>query len=145
MAINDIDYVWTDKKRTLFGMPLSFTRYYLTPTKFITRTGFINVHEDEIDLYKIVDKSVSKPFFQRLFGCGTITIHSKDADTPTKEVESVKNVRQVANLIDKYMNRMRDKYSIRGRDMVGVLPHDPHDAHDAHDAHCDHSDNSDIY
>lgn len=124
MAKNEIDYVWTDKKRTLFGLPLSFTRYYLTRTKFITRAGLINVEEDEIDLYKIIDKSVKRPFFQRLFGCGTIIIHSKDADTPTKEVKSIKSVRQVSNLIDKHMNNMRDRYGIRGRDMVGVIPGD---------------------
>lgn len=127
MARNEIDYVWTDKKRTLFGLPISFTRYYLTHTKFITRHGFINVEEDEIDLYKIIDKSVKRPFFQRLFGCGTIIIHSKDADTPTKIVHSVKSVRQVSNLIDKYMNNMRDRYGIRGRDMVGIMPDDIHD------------------
>lgn len=124
MAKEEINYVWTDKKRTLFGLPLSFTRYYLTPTKFITRAGLLNVEEDEIDLYKIIDKSVQRPFFQRLFGCGTIVIHSKDADTPTKEVKSIKSVRQVSNLIDKHMNNMRDRYGIRGRDMVGVIPGD---------------------
>ena len=56
MKSDEINYVWTDKKRTLFGLPLSFTRYFLTETKFITRTGFLSVEEDEIDLYKIIDK-----------------------------------------------------------------------------------------
>lgn len=139
MAQNDIDYIWTDKKRTLFGLPLSFTRYYLTETKFITQVGLINIKEDEIDLYKIIDKSVDKPFFQRIFGCGTIIIHSKDADTPKKFVQSIKNVRQVSNLIDKYLNRMRDRYGIRGRDMVGIMSGDFHDSlHDDLDD-CDHN------
>lgn len=40
MAKEEIQYVWSDKKRTLFGLPLSFTRYFLTETKFITRKGF---------------------------------------------------------------------------------------------------------
>ena len=86
-------YVWTDKKRTLFGLPLSFTRYYLTETKFVTRTGFLSVDEDEIDLYKITDKKVRFPLFQRMFKCGTIIIYSRDADTPSKEVHCIKNVR----------------------------------------------------
>lgn len=120
MSKNEIDYVWTDKKRTIFGLPLSFTRYYLTETKFITKVGFLSIKEDEIDLYKITDKSISRSFGQRIFGCGTITIHSKDIDTPVKKVQSIKNVRQVSDLIDKYMNRMRDKYSIRGRDMFDI-------------------------
>ncbi|MCR4888761.1 MAG: PH domain-containing protein [Ruminococcus sp.] len=133
MSKNDIDYIWTDKKRTLFGLPWSFTRYYLTETKFITQIGFFNIKEDEIDLYKIIDKSVSRPFFQRMFDCGTITIHSKDADTPTKIVKCVKKPRQVSNIIDKYLNRMRDRYGIRGRDMVGIMHGDYQDHDDIDD------------
>ena len=64
MKSDEINYVWTDKKRTLFGLPLSFTRYFLTETKFITRTGFLSVEEDEIDLYKIIDKKMRKPFLR---------------------------------------------------------------------------------
>ena len=126
MKKNEFDYVWTDKKRSFLGLPLTFTRYYLTETKFITRTGFLNIDEDEIDLYKIIDKKVKYPFFQRLVNCGTIIIYSKDADTPSKEVHCIKNVRKVSELIDKYLNIMRDRYGIRGRDMLG-LHHDHED------------------
>ena len=120
MKKNEISYVWTDKKRTIFGLPLSFTRYFLTETKFITCTGFFNIDEDEIDLYKITDKKVRFPFFQRIVKCGTIIIYSKDTDTPSKEVHCIKNPRKVSELIDKYLNIMRDKYGIRGRDLMNV-------------------------
>lgn len=116
----EFSYVWTDKKRTIFGLPISFTRYFLTETKFITRTGLLSVDEDEIDLYKITDKKIKLPVTQRLFKCGTIIIHSKDTDTPSKEVRCIKNPRQVSELIDKYLNVMRDKYGIRGRDLMDV-------------------------
>lgn len=131
MKNNEIDCIWTDKKRTLFGLPLSFTRYFLTETKLITRTGFLNVDEDEIDLYKITDKKVLLPMGQRLFGCGSIMIYSRDTDTPEKEIHSIKNVRQVSKLIDKYLNIMRDRYGIRGRDLMGA--HNHYDMHDMHD------------
>ncbi len=134
MARDEIDYVWTDKKRTLFGLPISLTRYYLTETKFITQTGFFNIKEDEIDLYKIIDKSIRRSFWQRIFGCGTIIIYSKDADTPTKEVKSITNVRRVSEMIDKYANQMRDRYGIRGRDMYGnEYDHHAHDCCDDND------------
>ena len=133
MKKNAFDYVWTDKKRSIFGLPLTFTRYFLTETKFITRTGFLNVDEDEIDLYKITDKKVRYPFFQRLVNCGTIIIYSRDADTPSKEVHCIKNVRKVSELIDKYLNVMRDKYGIRGRDMMSMHAHD--DCDDCDDVH----------
>ena len=61
--------LWTDKKRTLFGLPLSFTRYYLTDHQLITRTGFLSVQEDEIELYRITDKRIQQPLSQRIFGC----------------------------------------------------------------------------
>ena len=127
MKKNAFDYVWTDKKRSLFGLPLTFTRYYLTESKFITRTGFLNIDEDEIDLYKITDKKVKYPLFQRLFNCGTIIIYSRAADTPSTEVHSIKTVRKVSELID--------KYGIRGRDMMSMHGHDHYDdaVDDVHD------------
>ncbi len=120
---DDITYLWSDKKRTLFGLPLSFTKYFLTETKFVTRKGFFCINEDEIELYKITDKKLMLPFGQRLFGCGTIEIRSKDVDTPIKEIKSIKNPRKVIELLDKHVDIQRDKYRIRGRDMYGAADH----------------------
>ena len=118
-----IEYPWKDRKRHL-GMPLSFTRYFLTETKFITRKGFLSLEEDELELYKVVDKKMQLPFGQRLFGCGTIVLYVKDTDTPVKEVLSVKAPRRVAQLIDKYVDQQRDRFHIRGRDMMGATHRD---------------------
>ncbi len=121
----DFDYLWTDKKRTFLGLPLSFTRYFLTEKKFITRTGFLNITEDEFDLYRVMDKKLVLPFGQRIFGCGTVVISVKDTDTPTKEVRSIKAPRTFISLLDEQVDRLRDKYGIRGRDLIGS------------DSHCD--------
>lgn len=119
MKKEEIDYIWTDKKRTIFGLPLSFTRYFLTKEKLITRKGFFTIVEDECELYRVTDKKMRLPFFQRLFKCGTVIVSVKDVDTPIKELVSVKYPRKVLNLIDQHVNIQRDKYNIRGRDMVG--------------------------
>lgn len=113
------DYIWTDKKRTLFGLPLSFTRYFLTETKFITRKGFLNVEEDELELYRVTDKKLVLPLGQRIFKCGTIIMNVRDVDTPVKEVKSVKAPREVLAKLDEYININRDRYRTRGRDMIG--------------------------
>ncbi len=122
-----LEYIWTDKKRTLFGLPLSFTRYYLTEDRFITRVGFLTVVEDELEIYRINDKKLKLPLLQRLFGCGSIVLYSKDVDTPEKEVHAVKNPRQVSELITACINEQRDRFGIRGRDMVGGFPGSPPD------------------
>ena len=110
------EYVWTDKKRTFLGLPWSFTRYYLTETKFITRTGFLSVQEDELELYRVLDKKLVLTAGNRMVGCGTIVMNVRDVDTPVKEIKSVKNPREVMKLLDKYIDMNRDKYRTRGRD-----------------------------
>lgn len=129
----DFDYIWTDKKRTIFGLPISFTRYFLTEKKFITRKGFFTIEEDEFDLYRVIDKKLVLPFGERLFGCGTVVINVKDADTPVKEVKCIKTPRKFMQLLDEQVEKMRDAYSIRGRDMIqGEPPHHPdEDGYDA--------------
>ncbi len=116
-----IEYIWSDKKRTFLGLPLSFTRYYLTEERLITRIGFFNVNEDELELYRIIDKKLERPFGQRLFGCGTIVLFCKDADTPEKHIVSVKCPREVSDLISSFMDRQKDRFAVRGRDMIGVI------------------------
>ena len=54
-----------------------------------------------------------------MFGCGTIVMNVKDVDTPIKEVKSIKAPRDVLAQLDKYININRDRYRVRGRDMVG--------------------------
>ncbi|MDE6600079.1 MAG: PH domain-containing protein [Oscillospiraceae bacterium] len=125
--------IWTDKKRTLFGLPLSFTRYILTEKKFITRKGFLSITEDEIELYRVVDKSLRQPFGQRIFGCGTVVINCRDTDTPVKEVVSIKKPRDFMNIFEKQVDIQRDKYRTRGRDMMASDIHMGCD-HDDYDA-----------
>ena len=118
---NKIDCIWSDKKRTLFGLPLSFTKYILTEKKLIVRTGFFNVHESEFDIYRVIDKSLDMPLGQRIFGCGTVTINVKDTDTPVSIIKSIKNPRKFMDLLDEQIEAQRDRYNIRGRDMTGGM------------------------
>lgn len=137
MAKIDYDYVWTDKKRTLFGLPISFTRYILTEKKLITRVGFFNIHEDEVELYRVSDKCLRLSFGERIFGCGTVTINCRDTDTPVKTVKSVKQPRKFMQLLEENVDIQRDRYRVRGRDMIGSdLDGDP-----AFDDGCDYEDN----
>lgn len=111
--------LWTGKKNIL-GMPISFTRYILTETKLITRIGLLNIREDEIELYRVYDKSISLSLGQRMVNCGTIKLLSKDSDTPTKLLQSIRSPREVKRLLDEAVQEQRDKYFVRGRDMIGA-------------------------
>ncbi|MGN0686469.1 MAG: PH domain-containing protein [Oscillospiraceae bacterium] len=121
------DIIWTGKK-CILGMPISFTRYILTDTKLITKIGLLSIKEDEIELYRIYDMSLSLPIGQRIVGCGTIKLLSKDSDTPVKELKSVKRPREAKRFIDNAVAVQRDKYYVRGRDMIGGSYPGDHDA-----------------
>ena len=126
------DLLWSGKK-CICGMPISFTRYILTSTVLYTRVGFLNVKEDEIELYKIVDKVMEFPLGQRMVGCGTINLTSKDSDTPQKLLKSIKKPREVKKILDDAVRVQRDKYMIRGRDMMGAAVEHVHDHDDDDD------------
>lgn len=123
------DLLWSGKK-CICGLPISFTRYILTSTVLYTRVGFLSVKEDEIELYKIVDKVMEFPLGQRIVGCGTINLTSKDSDTPQKLLKSIKKPREVKKILDEAVRVQRDKYMIRGRDMMGAAADHGHDFDD---------------
>lgn len=129
MAKENFSYLWRDRKRTIFGLPWSFTVYYLTETKVVTRTGLLNLSEDELDLYKVTDKKLKLSFWQRIVGCGTVVLYVRDTDTPVKELRCVKEPRKVMELLDQQIDAQRDRWNTRGRDMYGMggmrPPHDP--------------------
>ena len=116
----ETNFIWQDRKRTIFGLPWTFTKYFLSDTKFITRVGFFNLDEDELDLYKVTDKKLKLPFWQRIVGCGTIILYVRDTDTPEKEIHCIKDPRGVLEMIDKQINAERDRYNTRGRDLYAA-------------------------
>ena len=89
MAKDTTNYAWKDRKRTIFGLPLSFTVYKLTEEKLLIETGFFNKKEEEIRLYRIMDLTLNRPFGQRIFGLGTI--HFCTADKSTREFDILKD------------------------------------------------------
>ena len=51
------DLVWSDRKRNWLGLPWTFTVYGLTEDRLFIKTGVLNIHEDEVRLYRILDLS----------------------------------------------------------------------------------------
>lgn len=111
--------VWQGRKRNAIGLPLTFTKYILYDNKLIIRKGFFSIVEDEIELYKVKDKQIMFPFWGRIFNYGTIHLYASGVYNCHNELKNVHGVREVAELIEKYVNLERDKYHVRGRDMVG--------------------------
>lgn len=110
------NYLWSDKKRTLFGLPLSFTRYTLTSEKLLIKIGFLSTREEEIKLYRILDFTVRKTLFQRIFGVGDIELNTADRSTPVFVMKGIKNVESIKELISKKVEEVRVDRNVRVRE-----------------------------
>jgi len=115
----NLSIIWKDRKRPIFGLPLSFTRYKLTEEKLLINTGLFSIKEEEIQLYRIMDVTLKCTLLQRLFNVGTIHCCSGDKTTPEFDIKDVKNPSTVKELLSKNIEIQRDKKRIAGREFLG--------------------------
>ena len=104
--------VWKDKKRPIFGLPLSFTKYTLTDEKLLIDTGVISRNQEEIRLYRITDFSVKQTLFQRLFGVGNILISSSDNTQGEFIIYKIKKPYVIKELLSDMVEKEREKKGI---------------------------------
>lgn len=105
--------LWHDRKRWC-GLPLSFTRYYLAENegewiKLFTSVGFLSVLQEEANLYRIYDISVSASLTNRMFGTGTITLHCNIDNMPQIRLVRIKNPYEVRNMLASLIEKERAK------------------------------------
>lgn len=114
-----MEYIWHDRKRHL-GLPISFTKYRLTTDRLFCETGFLNLKEEEILLYRVRDIGLTRTFWQRLFRVGTICIHSTDKTAGHLDIVNVRDPRDVKELIFKYVEEAKEKRRMRATELLGA-------------------------
>ena len=115
---NNIEYVWKDKKRTIFGLPWTFTTYKLTKDKLLIESGFLSKKEEEVRLYRIMDLTLNRPFWQRIWGLGTIHCCTADKSTPEFNVLKIKNAEYVKNLLSDMVEKERQAKRVSSREFM---------------------------
>ena len=115
--MEEIKVLWKDKKRPIFGLPLSFTKYTLLEDKLLIDTGFLSTKQEEVKLYRIMDVTLKRTFIQRIFGVGTIHCCSADKTTPEFDILDIKNPFEVKEKISKIAEEQRDKKRVTGREI----------------------------
>lgn len=120
VALDEEELIWMDRKRrTIFGLPWSFTRYSLTPSRLFIQTGFLTSHEDEIRLYRIKDISYTQSLAERIAGTGTLHIVSSDASTPQVLLHHIKNAKKVKAVLSQAVEVSRRENGVHTSELVG--------------------------
>ena len=116
----DINIIWSDRKRiTFLGLPFTFTKYSMSEECLFIQTGCFTVNEDEVKLYRITDIGLKRGFMQRLFGLGTLKIHSADKTLGDFEIKNIKQSKDVKNLLSKQVEIERDRKRVGSREYFG--------------------------
>jgi len=116
--MDSIQYLWQDRKR-YFGLPLSFTRFRLSEDRLFLEKGFLNINIDEVLLYRVRDLEVNLKLTQRIFGVGTVMVHSSDKSVPVLELTNIKQPREVKEMIHKAVEEAKLKRQMRTMEIMG--------------------------
>ena len=122
--------VWKDRKRTLVGLPWSFTKYSLSDDRLFISTGFFNTKEDEVRLYRIMDISLNRTLGQRMFGLGTIKCCSADKTLGDFEIKNIKKSKDVKELLSEMVEDERNRKKVTSREFID---HEDSEFDDGHD------------
>ncbi len=112
--------LWKDKKRPIFGLPISFTTYTLTQEKLLCDFGILNRTQEEIWLYRIVDVTLKRSFFQRIFNVGTVHVCSGDRSNPEFDIISVKDPLKVKDLLSSKVDEERTNRKVNANEFLDM-------------------------
>ena len=116
--MSEIKTLWQDRKRHL-GLPLSFTRYQLSEDRIFCIKGFLNIHEEEVLLYRVRDLELRLSLGQRIFGVGSVIVHSSDKTMPTLELRNIRIPRKVKEMIFRQVEDCKAQRRMRTMEFVG--------------------------
>ncbi len=109
--------IWKDRKR-YFGLPLSFTRFYLIKNgdvwfKIFRDVGFLSTHLDEVNLYRMYDISLHQSLFDKIFGTGTVVLYSNDERTPKLALKNIANPFKIRDMFSQFIEEQRKLNGVR--------------------------------
>ena len=99
--------VWHDRKRNVLGLPWTFTVYELDADRLFVDTGFFNIKDDEVRLYRITDITMTRSLWQRLIGTGTLHCDSADATMKCFDIKNIKHCVKVRDMLSDYVEKAR--------------------------------------
>ena len=126
-----LELLWKDRRRRL-GLPLSFTKYSLSEDRIFCEKGLLNLHEEEILLYRVRDLELKRSLGQRIFGVGSVMVHSSDKTMPILELKNIKSPKEVKEMLYRQVEASKDARRMRTTEVVGE-GHHHHDGDDFDD------------
>lgn len=108
------EFEWAERKRLLFfGLPFTFTTYTLSNKKLELKTGLLTTVVNDILLYRVMDTTLSRSLFQKLFGLGSVQIISSDKTHSNLCVHNIRNAKEFKEALDEQVEHERLRMRFR--------------------------------
>ena len=92
---------------------LNAIKYQLTSQRLKTISGVFNQQVDELELYRVKDYRIEKPFWLRLYSLGNIILETSDKSSPIFVIEAVKGPEKVKDTIRDLVEDVRDNKGVK--------------------------------
>jgi membrane protein YdbS with pleckstrin-like domain len=102
----------------LRNLRLYACQYLVTTQRVRVTRGLLSRHIQEIELFRVKDLTVQQWFFQRLFGLGTITVLSGDAQNPRLQLQGIPGAVELRERLRHEVIVLRQRYNVRELDRM---------------------------
>jgi uncharacterized membrane protein YdbT with pleckstrin-like domain len=87
--------------------------YELTVERLRCSHGVINQKMQDVELYRVKDTTVERPFWYRMSGLSTLIIETSDRVQPRIEIRAVRRGLELREMIRKQVEALRDSKRVR--------------------------------
>lgn len=87
--------------------------YELTHERLRLYEGVLNQKIDEVELYRVKDTTLDRPFWLRVFGLGTLHLETSDRSHPQVAIEAISDARNRREILRKQVEFWRDRKRVR--------------------------------
>lgn len=87
--------------------------YELTSQRLRKYEGVLNQKIDELELYRIKDMTMTRPFVYRLVGLSTLVLQTSDRSHPEVKIEAVRDALNLREILRRQVEYWRDKKRVR--------------------------------
>ena len=103
-------WLWLGTKLLVFEVTSERMRIY---------EGILNQEINEVELYRVKDTRLEKPFWLRLFGLSNIVLQTSDRSLPEIHIRAVRNGAEIREKLRKQVEILRDRKRVREVDFEG--------------------------